>query len=257
MAAEENGAGFVQNLFAGWLAGIGQVIVGQPFDAVKVRLQTSQRYSNSLQCLREITRNDGICSFYRGSSSPLLGVGLISAVQFSSKEYFFNYGAFCSGVLSGTIGSVFICPFEALRIKMQLSSQKLTLWRTIKSIGVVGCYRGFASTLLRESLGMGCYFWTYERGTELIGDSPYSPFVAGGVAGMAYWSSIYPIDVVKTCMQSCTSLSCYSYPKIIRHLWKTNGYFRGIGPCLLRAVPVNAVAFCIYEFAQKKISPFE
>ena len=39
---------------AGWLAGIGQVFIGQPFDAVKVRLQTNAIPSAFFKCLRNL-----------------------------------------------------------------------------------------------------------------------------------------------------------------------------------------------------------
>lgn len=250
MPAGESESKFLHNLFAGWLAGVGQVVVGQPFDAVKVRLQTNQQQASALRCLREIVQREGLCVLYKGSSAPLLGVGLISAVQFSARERFSPYGSCQSGLMSGLIGSVFICPFEAWRIRMQLNKQETSLFRTALHVGFPGCYKGFLSVVGRESIGMGVYFWVYDTLMGKFDTSRYSPLLAGGFAGLAYWSSIYPIDVVKTCKQSCISPSFCTYSSILCNLWRTNGFFRGVFPCLLRAFPVNAISFLLYERAQ-------
>ena len=93
---------------------------------------------------------------------------------------------------------------------------------------------------------------------------------------MATWLSHYPLDLVANKMMadivltstsnSTDSSSSSSTSKTIRkkigmmdqfriiykqYGWK--GYFRGIGPCLLRAFPVNAAIFVSYEFCMGNI----
>jgi solute carrier family 25 carnitine/acylcarnitine transporter 20/29 len=63
-------------------------------------------------------------------------------------------------------------------------------------------------TLLRNSAGSMCYFTSYnllrQQLTKLNNNQETSPIilVSGGVAGMVYWLSIYPVDVVKTRLQT-------------------------------------------------------
>jgi hypothetical protein len=76
---------------------------------------------------------------------------------------------------------------------------------------------------------------------------------AGSLAGIAGWVFVYPIDVIKTKIQSEPSLiwkdrvSCY---QMYRRLLKESGpsvFTRGFGATILRAVPTNAVIFGAYE----------
>ena len=76
----------------------------------------------------------------------------------------------------------------------------------LKMYGIRKLYTGFNSTVLRDSIGLGCYFGTYdyliryftfEGQVNLLGS-----MCAGGVAGMAFWAFIYPVDYVKTILQS-------------------------------------------------------
>jgi solute carrier family 25 (mitochondrial carnitine/acylcarnitine transporter), member 20/29 len=60
--------------FSGLAGGICQVIVGHPFDTVKVRMQTGS-YTGMTDCIRDTLGKERITGFYRGISSPLFGIG--------------------------------------------------------------------------------------------------------------------------------------------------------------------------------------
>jgi hypothetical protein len=105
--------------------------------------------------------------------------------------------------------------------------------------------------------------------------------IGGGLAGMATWLSHYPLDlvankmmadVILTSTSTDSSSSSSSTTNIIKKQQHKNkntgminqfriiyqqygfkGYFRGIGPCLLRAFPVNAAIFVSYEFCMGNI----
>lgn len=64
-------------LAAGGFGGICAVIVGHPFDLVKVRLQTAERgvYSSAVDVVRKAIARDGLRrGLYAGVSAPLVGV---------------------------------------------------------------------------------------------------------------------------------------------------------------------------------------
>jgi solute carrier family 25 carnitine/acylcarnitine transporter 20/29 len=72
-------AGFAQlrSLVAGGFGGVCAVIVGHPFDLVKVRLQTAEKgvYSSALDVVRKSVARDGLRrGLYAGVSAPLVGV---------------------------------------------------------------------------------------------------------------------------------------------------------------------------------------
>lgn len=71
---------------------------------------------------------------------------------------------------------------------------------------------------------------------------------AGGLAGMFSWVACYPVDVVKTCMQSGDSvnLKYKSYMDCIRNGYRSDGlhfFFRGITSTMIRSFPTNAACF--------------
>ncbi|KAJ9059175.1 hypothetical protein DSO57_1005098 [Entomophthora muscae] len=89
--------GVRDELIAGTFAGWAQVVVGHPFDTVKVKLQTQTSpliYSGPMDCVRKLIKADGIglvinvSGLFRGVTSPLVGVGACNAVIFSSNGFF-------------------------------------------------------------------------------------------------------------------------------------------------------------------------
>lgn len=86
---------FWVEFLAGWAGGVGQVLSGQPFDIVKIRLQTQDsanpKYKNLLDCFKKITAEEGPLTFYKGTTAPLVGVGCICAVQFMAYQQSRNF----------------------------------------------------------------------------------------------------------------------------------------------------------------------
>ena len=67
----------LRSLAAGGFGGICAVVVGHPFDLVKVRLQTAERgvYSSAVDVVRKSIARDGLRrGLYAGVSAPLVGV---------------------------------------------------------------------------------------------------------------------------------------------------------------------------------------
>ena len=61
---------FVCGLFAGWT----QVLVGQPLDYIKIRIQAAQNSNfSTVEIAKDIYKSYGLKGFYRGSSSLLFG----------------------------------------------------------------------------------------------------------------------------------------------------------------------------------------
>ena len=71
-----------KDIIAGTTGGIAQVLVGQPFDIVKVRVQTSPQgmYSGVVDCVTKTFKNEGPFAFYK-VRTPLLYNMLTSRVR--------------------------------------------------------------------------------------------------------------------------------------------------------------------------------
>lgn len=80
-----------------------------------------------------------------------------------------------------------------------------------------------------------------------------APLIAlyGGLAGEALWLSSYPFDVVKSKMQSDELGSRTRYPTMrgcFQQVWREEGmrgFWRGLGPTLVRAMPISAGTFAV------------
>ncbi|CDZ97026.1 mitochondrial carrier [Phaffia rhodozyma] len=279
----------VKDLTSGTAGGVAQVLVGQPFDLVKVRMQTSPpgTYKSVLECAALVVKNEGPLAFYKGTLTPLLGIGLCVSIQFaalnSTKRYFserngpgkdLGYGQlFTAGVAAGLANSVIAGPVEHIRIRLQTQpnvTPKLYLgpWDCAKKLyahnGLQGIFKGQVPTLIREGLGYGAYFCAYEalvqrhiNSTGLKREEITSGYTVlyGAAAGYALWGCIYPIDVIKSKLQTdsftastgqkyTSSLDCF------RKVWAkegVSGFTRGLGPTLIRSPFSNGATFIGYE----------
>lgn len=67
----------IRDFVAGGVGGVFAVVVGHPFDLVKVRLQTSEAgvYKGAIDCVtKTIAREGAVRGLYAGVSAPLVGV---------------------------------------------------------------------------------------------------------------------------------------------------------------------------------------
>lgn len=164
--------------------------------------------------------------------------------------------------------SVVSGPVEHIRIRLQTQPQGKDRrlysgpWDCVRKIvrtaGLSGLYRGQLVTLLREFYGYGVWFAVYEG---LLGGfqereqrtraqlSSWQFAVCGGLAGEKLWLLSRPLDVIKSKMQSDGFRPEQRYRTMryaFRATWENagvRGLFQGLGPTLLRAMPVSAGTF--------------
>jgi len=81
--------------------------------------------------------------------------------------------------------------------------------------------------------------------------------VSGALAGVCYWLSCYPMDVIKNRIQAAPDTIPPRYAGIAgaaRDIYAEagwRGFFRGFSPCILRAFPANAACFLAFELMMK------
>ena len=131
-----------------------------------------------------------------------------------------------------------------------------------------GLYRGTAVTLLREAQAYGVWFLTFEylmnadmKRNNAQRESISAPKIAfyGGLAGEALWIASYPFDVIKSKMQTDGFGNKMVYKNMrdcFRQTWAKEGaigFWKGIGPTLLRAMPVSAGTFAVAEMTMRAL----
>ena len=119
-------------------------------------------------------------------------------------------------------------------------------------------------TVIRESIGSTLYFTGYEymiRKFLKPGQRPtdvhlYASLISGGFAGLCFWVFIYPIDFIKTTIQT-DNLANRNYKgmmDVVSKKMQEGGiktFYKGYLVCLMRAVPVNAGGFLAFEAAMR------
>lgn len=254
---------------AGCLGGCAGVIVGHPFDTIKVHLQTQDAsrpmYRGTIHCLRTLVAQNGVQGLYRGMSSPLAGVAAINAIVFgvygNVQRRFTDPDAlkshFLAGAMAGLAQSAFTSPMELAKTRIQLmgsGSPLKCLLEINRKEGYRGVFRGLGITVMREIPGFSSYFVTYEMLTRNDTGVPISTprmLVAGGLAGTVSWVLTYPIDVVKSRLQADGMIGAAKYTgamDCLRKSIQTEGYSflaRGLTSTILRAFPMNAACFTV------------
>ncbi|EGW35154.1 mitochondrial carrier protein [Spathaspora passalidarum NRRL Y-27907] len=283
----------LKDLFGGTMGGIAQVLVGQPFDTVKVRVQSAPEgmYSGSMDVIKQLVKNEGPFAFYKGTLTPLVGVGACVSVQFSVNEFMKRYyddklqgkplslsQFFVCGAVAGFANGFLASPIEHIRIRLQTQTGSASGAATFN--GPIDCakklyqsngfghgiYRGLVPTLFRESVGLGIYFATYEAliGRELKNNKnmiraeipAWKLCLFGGLSGYTLWIGIYPVDVIKSKLQT-DSLTKPNYKgslSVVRDVFaKTGikGFYKGFIPTILRAAPANGATFAVFELTMR------
>ena len=226
---------------------------------------------------------EGPRGFYKGTLTPLVGVGACVSVQFSVNEYMKRYydkrlngqpmsiiDYFVCGGVAGFANGFLASPIEHIRIRLQtqtgnsknfngpLDSAK----KIYQTDGIKGIYKGLVPTLIRESVGLGIYFATYEAliARELKtyprltrnDISAWKLCTFGGLSGYTLWIGIYPIDVIKSKLQtdSIKDPKYRSSLAVIKDVFRTQGirgFYKGFLPTILRAAPANGATFAVFE----------
>ncbi|KFH41316.1 Mitochondrial basic amino acids transporter-like protein [Hapsidospora chrysogenum ATCC 11550] len=283
------------DFWAGYLSGALGIVVGNPLDLIKVRLQASN--TGTTRAPLHTT-----AALTTGTAAPIMGYGALNALLFVSynrceaglNEAFSVKESLTSTWLAGALGGlatwVVSAPTELVKCRAQASrtplSSRAVAWRVFKEQGIRGFYAGGVVTALRDSIGYGFYFWSYQLATGLWPtteqDGPPSfrheapkVLLCGGIAGIATWASIFPLDVIKTRVQTqALEFATEASPlldhdsrhshrdkrsgawQVAKDAYRAHGlrvFFRGFGVCCARAFIVNAVQWAAYEAIMREL----
>ena len=167
----------MNDLIIGTTMGISQIIVGHPFDTIKVLIQNKQKWFGI-----------PLKNYYNGWKFPLFfscifycsTFPIVERTYLNTKNYWIS--GFISGSLLFPIGFI----YNVGKIKQQ----------TLQQVSFSSFYKtkGIYSTFLKDSLSMSLYFGTYYE----MKNKEFNPLISGGTAGLLSWSFTYPLDVIRT-----------------------------------------------------------
>ncbi|EPX75009.1 carboxylic acid transporter [Schizosaccharomyces octosporus yFS286] len=254
-------------------------VVGFPLDSIKVRQQTYQ-FPTIRSCFQNAIQHEGFRGLYRGFTLPLISATLSRSVSFTLYESF-KYSFentppsaryFLSGLGTGSVISLFACPFEYSKLYSQLhalirkqelqkniskdykSSQRpLSSFHSASDIvrryGFSSLWNGYRYHLARDAFGSACYFTIYETIKGFLISNQITPSFAyafsGAFCGALSWILVFPIDTAKSIIQKNTLLSVKTPLSSIP--WLSFSIYRGIGISLVRSALINSCNFTLFE----------
>ena len=293
-----HGLDALRDVVSGTVAGTCGIAVGHPLDCIKVRLQVASSGVGAggiLNAARAIVAESGVRGFFRGLSSPIVANAPINAVVFAVEaaatrllarerpSWSTPFAHAVAGSAAGLSQVLIACPFELVKLQMQTGTQFASSAACARHIvhahGAHALYRGFALTLLRDTVSWGIYFGVYDLCKERMlarlvaegsrgadgGDEPMAAvtlpistlMLCGGTAGVASWLLLHPVDVLKSIQQGLpldTPLRERSVVALWRAQMAAHGpafMLRGLGTTCVRAFPTSAVTFPIFEMCVK------
>ncbi|KNA16433.1 hypothetical protein SOVF_089040 [Spinacia oleracea] len=290
-----------KDLTAGTVGGAAQLVVGHPFDTIKVKLQSQPtplpgqgpRYSGAMDAVRQTIAAEGPKGLYKGMGAPLATVAAFNAVLFTVRGQMETMlksepGASLSvgqqvtcGAGAGVAVSFLACPTELIKCRLQAQSSVSGVGaaavavkyggpidvakQVLSEAGARGLFKGLIPTLAREVPGNAAMFGVYEAvkmymagGQDTSGLGRGSLIMAGGIAGAAFWGSVYPADVVKSVIQIDDfkapkySGSMNAFKKILA-AEGVKGLYKGFGPAMCRSIPANGACFLAYEVTRSSL----
>lgn len=272
-----------KDFIAGGVAGAMSILTTQPLDTARIRMQQSKGDCSVAQMLIKMIKNEGVASPMKGLALPLSFTALQSAVIFQTYGCAFRWlrpegtqgeggpmrgvwESLVAGSFAGSVQVMFWSPIEMIKLQMQMQTLPRGdpahirgPWRMashiIRTRGFSDLYRGFNVTLMRDLPSYGVYFAVYRllaQSIEPLIDEPSeagasTQIIAGGLAGVTAWMSIYPLDVIKARMQGSkdhdSSKNWMSYARGIQNESGYRGFIKGLGPTLSRAFVMDSVSF--------------
>ncbi|KAI1316361.1 mitochondrial aspartate-glutamate transporter agc1 [Mortierella claussenii] len=277
--------------FLGSISGAVGATVVYPIDLVKTRMQNQRSkvvgellYKNSLDCFKKVVKNEGVLGLYRGLGPQLVGVAPEKAIKLTMNDLVRKHLTDKNGNISftseliagGAAGGsqvVFTNPLEIVKIRLQVAGEvaksldaglrpgALTIVRTL---GIVGLYKGAGACLLRDIPFSAIYFPVYAHlKKDFFKEGPDHRLsigellTAGAAAGMpaAYFTT--PADVIKTRLQVEAKKGQSTYSGIAdaaRKIYKEEGlraFFKGGPARILRSSPQFGTTLMVYEILQR------
>nr|CAB3266183.1 solute carrier family 25 member 40-like [Phallusia mammillata] len=266
----------VKSFLAGSFSGTCSIILFQPFDLVKTRIQVATSpalagitTNSALQTTmwnvgRTVVQNDSLRGLWKGFVPSFLrcvpGVGMyFSSLHWLKQKYLSDRKptskeSLILGASARTLTTVCMLPMTVIKTRFEsgqfgYKSVHEAMYTIYSKEGTAGLYRGIFATLLRDAPFSGIYLMFYN---SMKSTFPYegntATFGCGIVAGVAASCITQPADVIKTHKQLHSSTE--RVRDIAYLIYQKNGirgYFSGLVPRVTRRTLMAAMAWTVYE----------
>ncbi|TYI17883.1 hypothetical protein ES332_A07G054200v1 [Gossypium tomentosum] len=170
-----------------------------------------------------------------------------------------------AGGIAGAVSRTATAPFDRLKVVLQVQTTRTSILpavtKILKEEGLLGFFRGNGLNIVKVTPESAIKFYTFEMLKDVIGEhmgdnkgdiSAGGKLVVGGVAGAVAQSTIYPMDLVKIRLQTCTSEGGKAphLGKLTRDIWVQEGpraFYKGLVPSIFGIIPYASIDLTVYE----------
>nr|GMC71689.1 calcium-binding mitochondrial carrier protein SCaMC-2-B-like [Ipomoea batatas] len=170
-----------------------------------------------------------------------------------------------AGGVAGAASRTATAPLDRLKVVLQVQTTRASIMPAVKSIwkegGILGFFRGNGINILKVAPESAIKFYTYEMLKNAIGHAEgrdqsdigtSGRLIAGGLAGAVAQTAIYPMDLVKTRLQTyaCEGGKVPHLGKLSIDIWLREGpraFYRGLVPSILGIIPYAGIDLAAYE----------
>jgi len=242
-------------------------------------------YKNSLDCVRKVIHNEGFRGFYRGLGPQLIGVAPEKAIKLTVNDFVRSWAMdpetgrikliweLVAGAAAGGSQVIFTNPLEIVKIRLQVQGETAKAEgaaprgavHIVRSLGLVGLYKGASACLLRDIPFSAIYFTAYNHMKKDVYHEGYNnkrlgffeTLISASVAGMPAAYLTTPADVVKTRLQVEARKGQTNYRGLADafvKIYREEGFkalFKGGPARVLRSSPQFGFTLVAYEYLHK------
>ena len=256
----------MDDFICGFAYGLVNVMTGQPFDVIKTQLQTNPHKKGVISVGIELFKTEGIRGLYRGGLTLVIGGGLVRSSQFGfnsiALEYIrrgnnnlpltkeqrlfqiVDYQKVGAGLVGGVGRGLVETPFEFIKVRRQVQAP----W-ALKDV-----YNGAGPTIFRNSILFSAFVTYIDLTNFAFGGFPHA-FMEGAVCASLAWLTIWPLDVVKSQIQSGLYKD-KSYTTLLLDTFRKGLFFRGLAAGLMRSSIANGFSMMAFNGTKKLIQEY-
>ncbi|CAA0409006.1 putative mitochondrial carrier protein [Arabidopsis thaliana] len=196
----------------------------------------------------------------------LVDIGEQAVIPEGISKHIKRSNYFIAGGIAGAASRTATAPLDRLKVLLQIQKTDARIREAIKLIwkqgGVRGFFRGNGLNIVKVAPESAIKFYAYELFKNAIGENmgedkadigTTGRLFAGGMAGAVAQASIYPLDLVKTRLQTYTSQAGVAVPRLgtlTKDILVHEGpraFYKGLFPSLLGIIPYAGIDLAAYE----------
>ena len=194
----------------------------------------------------------------------LVDIGEQAVIPEGISKHVHRSRYFIAGGIAGAASRTATAPLDRLKVVLQIQTGKASIMPAVTKIwqrdGLLGFFRGNGLNVVKVAPESAIKFYAYEMLKNVIGESRGNKsdigtagrLFAGGMAGAIAQIAIYPLDLIKTRLQTCASEGgrAPNLGTLTKDIWIQEGpraFYRGLVPSLLGMIPYAGIDLTAYD----------